>query len=388
MSVSATAVSGLFTATLLAAQTVTIIPATPVNMPAHTVDGNSPSFRDEAGILHVYTSTGAEPARMSGESLFSLGNSTPPSVEPRDHYPIWIEAVWRDDDGTVYGWYHHEPNAEGICGGRKLTTPRIGAVVSLDGGVTFSDLGLVLTSGDQPNCAAQNGFFAGGHGDFSVILDRNREYFYFLFTNYGGSAHQQGVSIARMPFADRGNPSGTVLKYYLGGWSEPGIGGMVSPIFPSFVAWDSAEADSFWGPAVHWNTKLETYVVVMNRACCKTNWPQEGIYIAFASDLAHPELFTSPGKLIDADEIGFAPGYYPQVFGSGDGETDSLVGEEARLFIKGSSRWRLVFGDDYLLEPPVQVTPDCLTAECFSTKPGSGAAAQRRLQASPRLSRR
>lgn len=351
----------------ISAQTYQILPAPSVSMPARTVDGNSPAFwaQDES-TLHVYTSTGAQPERMSGPNVLSLTlDSEPPSMEPRDHYPVWIEAVWRDpEDGTVYGWYHHEPDAQTICGSRKLTVPKIGAVVSSDGGRTFTDLGIVLSTGDAPNCSAQNGFFAAGHGDFSVILDRERRYFYFLFTNYGGSAHQQGVSIARLAFEDRATPVGKVFKHFVGAWTEPGIGGMVTPIFPSRVAWDRADTDSFWGPAVHWNTKLESYVVVLNRACCKTNWPQEGIYIAFNPDLANPQGFSNPGKLVDAKDIGFAPGYYPQVFGLGAGETDTLAGKEARLFIKGFSKWKLVFGDDHVVEPDPAETPSCLTAEC------------------------
>ncbi len=355
-------------------------------MPAHTVDGNSPAFRDEQGVLHVYTSTGAQPTRMSGASVVELSeDSQAPVVEPADHYPIWIESIWRDEDGVVYGWYHHEPNAESICGNKKLTAPKIGALISHDGGVTFQDLGLVLTSGDPPNCSAENGFFAGGHGDFSVILDRDRTYFYFLFTNYGGSAHHQGIAIARMPFHCRAKPVGAVRKYFLGEWSEPGVDGMVTPIFAAHTAWDYAETDSFWGPAVHWNTSAQSYVMVMNHACCKENWPQEGIYITFNPDLANPEHFTTPMKLIDDGEIGFAPGYYPQIFGLGEGETDSLVGREARLFIKGISKWTLTFlGPDEMEvglptdDPPV----DCQNAEC-TTDPDNGSASARRLPAKP-----
>ncbi len=380
----------LVPAAALLAQNYHLVPAPPIRMPAATVDGNSPAFRAEDGSLRVYTSTGARPTRMSGPGIGELAEDFhSPSVEPRDHYPIWIEGVWRDEDGTVYGWYHHEPDAQAICGNRKLTAPRIGALVSHDGGVTFTDLGLILTSGDQPNCSAQNGFFAGGHGDFSVILDRDKHYFYFLFTNYGGSAHQQGVAIARMAFSDRANPAGAVHKYYVGEWSEPGAGGMVTPVFPATTPWDRANADSFWGAAVHWNTELETYVVVMNRACCKTNWPQEGIYITFNPDLAHPEGFTHPAKLVDDSDIGFAPGYYPQVFGLGEGETDSLAGAEGRLFIKGFSKWRLVFGEGAVVEPPSVEPPpeDCMTAECWFNPPGSVAVSATRPRASPGRSR-
>jgi hypothetical protein len=342
-----------------------------ITMPAKTVDGNSPAFRDAEGILHVYTSTGAEPTRMSGRSVAELAvDAQSPSVEPADHYPVWIESVWKDEGGKIYAWYHHEPDANTICGSRKLTAPMIGALVSTDGGVTFQDLGPVLTAGDQPNCSAQNGFFAGGHGDFSVILDRKRHYFYFLFTNYAGSAAHQGVAIARMAFEDRAHPTGKVFKHFLGQWSEPGLGGLITPVFPATTSWDRSDADSFWGAAVHWNTALESYVVVMNRACCKTNWPQEGIYITFNADLANPAGFTRPEKIVDARDIGFAPGYYPQIFGMGEGETDSLVGAEARLFIKGVSKWRMAFGDAAAAEtpePPEEPAGSCQAADCPPT---------------------
>ncbi|HBY64246.1 MAG TPA: hypothetical protein DEH78_30860, partial [Solibacterales bacterium] len=170
-------------------------------------------------------------------------------------------------DEVVYAWYHHEPEAESVCGFRKLTEPVIGALKSTDGGRTFVDLGVILSSGDLPDCNAENGYFAGGHGDFSVVLDREREYFYFLFTNYGGPLQRQGVAVARMRFEDRDFPLNAVFKYAEGEWDQPGVGGMVSPIFPARVSWVSSRADSFWGPAVHWNTFLQRHVLVMNRAC-------------------------------------------------------------------------------------------------------------------------
>jgi hypothetical protein len=48
-------------------------------------------------------------------------------------------------------------------------------------------------------------------------------------------------------------------------------------------------------------------------------------------------------KSLDAKAIGFAPGYYPQVVGTEEGETDSLAGEKARLYVKGVSKWEIVF---------------------------------------------
>ena len=196
----------------LQGQSIRIHPTSTIAYPMPIVDGNSPGVWVD-GTLHVYTSTG-DPLAMTGADLFNLRQSASPVVTPRDHYPIWIESAWRDEDGTIYAWYHHEPG--GVCPKNSLTAPKIGALVSTDGGVTFTDLGIVLATGDPLNCNAENGFFAGGHGDFSVILDQDRRYFYFLFGNYSGPPEHQGVAIARMPFENRADPVGFVNKYYVG----------------------------------------------------------------------------------------------------------------------------------------------------------------------------
>lgn len=321
------------------AQSARLYSSGSTSFPALVTDGNSPAFW-LSDTLRVYTSSGM-PEAMSGADLLRLQRDDAPIVDPSDHYPLWIEGVWQDEDGTVYAWYHHE--ADGGCAYKGLMTPQIGALVSSDGGKTFHDLGIVLSSGAVPNCGAENGFFAGGHGDFSVILDGAGEYFYFLFTNYGGAAATQGVAMARMAFKDRGDPVGAVYKYYQGDWSEPGVGGTMTPILPATVSWDRADTSSFWGPAVHWNTYLERYVVFLNRACCKPRWPQEGVYVTFASNLSDPDTWTEPAKLPFDKKTGFVPAYYPQVFGTGPGETDTLVGEVGRFFLQGVSKWEIVF---------------------------------------------
>jgi hypothetical protein len=301
------------------------------------VDGNSPSLWID-GRFFFFTSD-AEPVISGGDHQFALENPSAVVVDDQEYVPMWIESVWRDEDGTIYGWYHNEPG--GVCPGGKLTAPRIGAVKSTDNGHTFQHLGLVLTSGDPPDCNSRNGFFAGGHGDFSVILDRNREYFYFIFTNYGGPAAGQGIATARMAFADRENPSGAVFKYYAGEWSEPGLGGKTSAVFRARSVWQRPDYDSFWGPAIHWNTYLERYVIVMNHACCGNEWPQEGIYISFNADLSEPIGWTTAGLLLRP--VPWRPGFYPQVIGTGAEESDTTVGQVGRFYLHGRSQWEIVF---------------------------------------------
>ena len=139
-----------------------------------------------------------------------------------------------------------------------LTAPRIGAVRSRDNGATWEDLGFVLTAPDGSlDCQALNGYFAGGHGDFSVALDAAREWLYIFFGNYAGDVSGQGVAVARMKWADRRAPAGKVWKRHAGGWTEPGIGGRVTPIFRARTAWQARDTDAFWGPSVHWNTYLD-----------------------------------------------------------------------------------------------------------------------------------
>jgi hypothetical protein len=193
---------------------------------------------------------------------------------------------------------------------------------------------VILSSGVAPDCKSKNGYFAGGHGDFSVVLDRNRNYFYFFFGDYGGPEGEQGVSVARMAYSQRFSPVGAVWKYRDNDWREPGVGGRTTPVFRANVGWQSENADSYWGPAIHWNTYLRKFVMLMNRSCCTTGWPQEGIYAAFSEDLAH---WTEPRKILDH------PGWYPQVLGIGPGGTDTVAGRTARLYIYGESYWDLVF---------------------------------------------
>jgi hypothetical protein len=96
--------------------------------------------------------------------------------------------------------------------------------------------------------------------------------------------------------------------------------------------------------------------MLMSRACCAAGWPQEGVYVSLNADLAHPDGWSAPQAILK--NIGFGPGWYPQVLGTAVGETDKLAGQVARLYIHGVSRWELVFHRaDGLSAPPPPVSP-------------------------------
>jgi hypothetical protein len=337
-----------------AGQSISLRPAERNSLP-EIIDGNSPAIWVD-GEYRLFHSTGM-PVISRGSNQFSWNTTEEVTFQHEEHRPVWFEAAWQDDDGTVFLWYHNEEG--GRCGDNPLQVPRIGAAISYDGGLTVHDLGIVLESGEAPNCEARNGFFAGGHGDFTVIPDRERNYFYFFFTNYGGPVEEQGVVVARMAFESRTQPAGAVFKYYGGEWAEPGIGGHMTPIFPAARAWEREDTDSLWGPAIHWNTHLEKYVLLMNRACCMEGWPQAGIHYSFNDDLSRPEGWRPAKRILSRSDLGFSPGWYPQVLGIEPGETDRVAGQIARLYVHGTSLWEVVFStEDAEPEPEPEPCPE------------------------------
>jgi len=331
------------------AQTVRVSDATPVYMPGG-VDSNSPVWWSDAGF-RMLNSTGYS-LLSTGPSQFQLDSTEWVDGLRMNHLPFWMESVWKDPDGVLFAWYHYEP--AGVCP-NGLTAPQIGAAVSFDDGLTWQDLGIVMTAADPADCAAKNGFFASGHGDFSVIADRAGEFLYFYFGNYGGPVEGQGIAVARMAVSDRWGPAGAVWKWRDGGWSEPGLGGLVTPILPAKVAWQASNTDSFWGPSLHFNTHANAYVMLLSRSCCGERWPQEGVYISFNGDISNPAAWREPTKIVSS--VGYGPGWYPQVIGRGAGETDTLAGQKARLYIHGISRWELEFQPGSTTPPAVEESP-------------------------------
>ncbi len=327
----------------LYSQRVEFHEAAPLELPGIS-DSNSPVLWRN-GHIQIYSSDG-KPRVSIGPGIEGPFETYDVVIDQDEHRPMWIESVWEDEDGRVFGWYHHEQ--VGVCAGSKLTTPKIGALVSYDGGMSFRDLGIVIDSGEPVNCAAENGYFANGHGDFTVVLDRERQYFYFFFGAYAGETANQGVAAARMAFADREYPIGAVKKYFEGRWDEPALGGRVTPIFSATVGWERPDTDSFWGPSVHWNTHLQKWVMLLNRACCQPGWPQEAVFISIALDLSDPASWQPPVQLIGSGN------WYPQIIGLGPGETDREAGQRVRLFIQGESDWELVFlNEGEIAEPPI-----------------------------------
>ena len=316
-------------------------------------DCKSPSHWD-GNTLYVFNSW-EQPWRAAGPDLFHLSKAEPVrfDAEGLTKRWIWIESTYLDDDGNVYAWFHNEvpdecpPRKDDISG--YPIVARIGALRSKDNGMTWNHLGFIFEPSPATiSCDTEDIWYAGGQGDFDVFLDSKKERFYFYFTNYNSTLVEQGLCVARMKYADRDDPRGRISVWHKGQWNESALGGHATPIFPASVDIKRKDGQTFWGPAIHWNTHLNKYVMVLNRIR-DTSWATEGIYISFNNDIADPEGWSMPQKIMDREEATHADpghagnGWYGQVMGTGQGETDKLAGRVARLFVDGRSRWEIEF---------------------------------------------
>lgn len=69
-----------------------------------------------------------------------------------------------------------------------------------------------------------------------------------------------------------------------------------------------------------------------------------GGYITWHADLANPRGWVQPTRLLTSEQLrDTGGGYYPQLVGVNYGESDTLAGQIARLYIKGISKWDVLF---------------------------------------------
>jgi hypothetical protein len=330
----------------------TLIPTTTLRLPGG-VDSNSPAvwdLLDGRNAIYVFTSIAGQPNVASGPQARRLSATHPVAPNPWPGGGVWMEAVVTDVDGTWYGYYHNEVVAW-MCGDATKVTPRIGAARSHDAGATWEPLGAILEAPPGSfDCETRNRFFVGGVGDLSVQLDPESKDLYIFFSQYQRRERQQGVSVARLAWADRDDPVGKIMVWNGRTWLPPSsyrtfegqerwIFPSALPIFPALESFhdDDDVVDAFWGPSVHWNTYLERYVMLLNHA--KDNdFGQEGIYLSYASKLDDPREWSTPVKLLDGGV------WYPQVLGLEDGlGTDKRAARTARFFMGGVSRYFIQF---------------------------------------------
>lgn len=199
-----------------------------------------------------YSANGYTQASEGG-SLESLRALATPALEWNldadefDHCGSWLNATWRD--GTIVrGWYHAETDCFDYDLG--ITHKSVAYAESYDDGRTFIKVGYphnqVLTAP-----AGITDPMYDDVGDHWVIQRGAYLYMYFLAPDYDSPPHYPPrIHLARSSVADGGRP-GTWYKSYRGVFSEPGLGGLSTPIDPA------GNLNRSW---VSYNTYLNTYL--------------------------------------------------------------------------------------------------------------------------------
>lgn len=129
-----------------------LLPGPPIEFPAE-VDSNSPAFWAD-GTLHVFNSL-SHPYLSEGRNVALLMDPVGVLFRGGVSGPRWMESVIQGQDGTLYGFYHHEP--VGVCDGKGRTAPQIGAARSRD-----TD----TVAGEYAR------FFMGGRSDHFIRFER------------------------------------------------------------------------------------------------------------------------------------------------------------------------------------------------------------------------
>jgi hypothetical protein len=326
------------------------VPTRAVTIPAD-VDSSVPmvwDLVDGSWTLFALASWGGQPVLTHGTQLDRLVKDGPITMSGHPGNGVWMEAIVPDEAGAWYGFYHHEVPAD-ICERHDRTILNMGLARSRDHGMTWENLGFILDG--PPNsqaCASMNYYQLGGVGDPSVMLDADHQFVYLFFSQYGKDPAAQGVAIARLAWADRDAPIGKVDVLQDGMWLPPrrvddGSGPQLeyphgTPLVPVANPFHDGDfdVDAFWGASVHWNTYLQCYVMLLNRAK-NEKFDNEGIYVSYSTELGNPRAWSVPVKLLtEAD-------WYPHVAGLERGGTDREAGQRARFFLRGLSQWYIQF---------------------------------------------
>ena len=224
--------------------------------------------------------------------------------------------VYEDEaTGARFMVYHAEIHKKG-----KYSSV-LGLAASTDpNGQAFWDLGPIIEP-NMPHLQAPWSVDVGG-GSFAVVDG----YFNVYYRDYMASGKSSELAVARAPLADLVSNSLNGMKtpftkYYNGDWSQPGRGGMSSPL--------EAGNPANWWSSVSYNDYLDQLVLVSSQ------WQSGGsgadLYLATSSDGVN----WSPRQplVLDAGEQ-----MYPTIIGIGD--DPQITGQSFYVYYTDGKRWK------------------------------------------------
>lgn len=152
---------------------------------------------------------GARPSDMSGPARVVLRAGPQGSY---DSCGRWLNHAERKG-AVVLGFIHDETACNYAAG---QTHKSMSLATSSDDGLTWRELGQIITGTDKPTLGKDT-----GEGDCTAVDGHDDFYYLYCFRSSDGS-----LIVARAPLADPG--PGKWTKYFDGRWDQPGLGGQAT----------------------------------------------------------------------------------------------------------------------------------------------------------------
>lgn len=232
------------------------------------VDNTFSAVKLPNGRFRGFTAVGTSWA-IDGNAPWDMGGPAVPVLKPggpgtMSNCGQWLEHV-EPVGKTLLGWVHRE-----TCNGTGMDHWSMSIATSTDYGLTWHDLGFILTGSDSPTPGKRT-----GEGSCTAVNGGDGYYY-----AYCGRTKDSLVYAARAPVTNPG--SGNWKKYFNGAWSEPGLGGDASRMGPK--NWTVGTA------AARWLTSGEFV---------NLGGVTGGLGVYFSTD--HVNFIALPAPLIDID---------------------------------------------------------------------------------------
>ncbi|MBN2351519.1 MAG: FecR domain-containing protein [Spirochaetales bacterium] len=209
-----------------------------------------------------------------------------------DNFSAYIDGVYRHTDGRLYGFYHAydgenfegEPRIESEPG--AFWYGRIAVAVSDDNGATWEKKGLVIESCKSKSWSTYPGQTTRGVADLALVRDKNGRYLYIYYAEFSRvNGDQVHICMARADIRERPPLPGSFKKYYRGGFTEEGLGGLDSAVVDSkyMNLADTQESHVFYSKAI--GSYVMIYALSFWQENDGNNGPKHsGFYLAYSDD--------------------------------------------------------------------------------------------------------
>jgi hypothetical protein len=283
-------------------------------------DGNMGVISNGDGTYDFYAANGSSPQLVTG-TLEDPAQSKKRKVTiynvPKKTYKYVAGGPVYEDEatGARFMVYHAEIHKKG-----KYSS-LLGLAASTDpDGQAFWDLGPIIEP-NMPHLQAPWSVDVGG-GSFAI----HDGYFNVYYRDYMANGSSAELAVARAPLAQMVSNSLNGMttpftKYHNGSWSQPGRGGMASPL--------EAGNPANWWSSVSYNDYLDQLVLVSSQ------WQSGGtgpdLYLATSSDGVN--WSARQPLVLDAGEQ-----MYPTIIGTAD--DPQISGQSFYVYYTDGKRWK------------------------------------------------